>query len=48
MKLVEPVRLHTGAVYMEEKTVYMDNIPDKTIQWETWKKACSIINSMYL
>ena len=44
IKLVEPVRLHTGAVYIEEKAVYMNSIPGKTIQWETRKKSCSIIN----
>ena len=26
IKLVEPVRLHTGPVYMEEKAVYMNNL----------------------
>jgi len=37
IKLVEPVRLHTGAVYMEEKAVYMNNIHGKTIQWKHGK-----------
>ena len=34
-----------GAVYIEEKAVYMNNIHSKTIQWETRKKSCSIIRS---
>jgi len=37
IKWVDLVRLHTGAVYIEEKAVYMDNIHDKTIQWEARK-----------
>ena len=42
---VKWVRLHTVAVYIEEKAVYMNNINGKTIQWETRKKSCSIINT---
>ena len=37
------VGLHTGSAYIEEKVVYVGNIPGKTIQWETWNKYCSII-----
>ena len=29
------LRLTIGAVYLEEKSVYMDNLPGKTIHWET-------------
>ena len=48
-QMSECVRLHTGAVYMQEKAVYMNNIHDKTIQWETRNKYCSIItNNIYL
>jgi len=32
------VGLHTGSPYIEEKVVYVGNIPRKTIQWETRKK----------
>jgi len=31
IKLVEPVRLHTGAVYIIEKAVYMNNGKNENI-----------------
>ena len=31
----------TGECILEEKVVYMNNIHDKTIQWETRKKSCN-------
>ena len=37
IKLVESVRPHTGAVYIEEKAVYMNNKHDMALQYETRK-----------
>ena len=35
---------HGSRVNIYETAVYMNNIHNKTVQWETRKKYCSIIN----
>jgi len=35
--------LYRECSYIEEKAVYVINIHVKIVQWESWKKYCSII-----
>ena len=42
------VGLHTGSAYIEEKVVYVGNIPGKTVQWENAEEILQYYNISYI